>query len=148
MPTLSTARDAATLNRMDLELLQGVWTAVASRHDAELLVAGNLFAVKFLDGKLYMGTLDIDADEQPKEMIMRIDEGPIKHKGKFALCIYELEGETLRWCPTEPGSDERLTAFPPVEDGRYLCMTFRKQRPPWPPCRERQGQEGKPPERG
>ena len=129
MPTLSRHRDAATLNRIDLDQLQGVWVSVAGRQEAELLIAGNLYAVKFLDGKIYMGTLDIDAGEQPKEMIMRIDEGPIKHKGKFALCIYELEGDTLRWCPTDPGSDEQLTAFPAVDDNRYLCMTFRKQRP-------------------
>ena len=129
MPTLSRTRDTATLNRTDLEQLQGVWVSVAGQQQAELLIAGNLYAVKFLDGKIYMGTLDIDAGEQPKEMIMRIDEGPIKHKGKFALCIYELDGDTLRWCPSEPGSDEQLTAFPPEGDGRYLCMTFRKQRP-------------------
>ena len=128
MPALSSAT-AARDTRTDLEHLQGAWVSVAGRREAELLIAGNLFAFKFLDGKIYMGTLDIDAGEQPKEMVLRIDEGPVKHKGKFALCIYELDGDTLRWCPTEPGSDERLTAFPGLDDGRYLCLVFQRQRP-------------------
>ena len=95
-----------------------------------MLIAGNLFAIKFVNGKIYMGTFDLDAGERPKEMIMRIDEGPVKHKGKFAVCIYELDGDSLRWCPTEPGSDDRLTGFPELTDGRYLCLVFQRQRPP------------------
>lgn len=127
MSTLTFA--SAERARTELDHLQGVWTSVAGRHDLELIVAGSLFTVKFLDGKIYMGTLTLDATEQPREMAMRIDEGPIKHKGKFAQCIYELDGDTLRWCPTEPGSEERLTAFPAVDDSRYLCMVFQRQKP-------------------
>jgi uncharacterized protein (TIGR03067 family) len=127
MPTLTFA--GAELARVELERLQGAWTSIAGRHDAEFLIAGNLFTVKFLDGKIYMGTLTLDATEQPREMLMRIDEGPIKHKGKFSHCIYELDGDTLRWCPTEPGSEERLTGFPPVDDNRYLCTVFQRQKP-------------------
>src|SRR5216684_1386220 len=81
MPTLTFA--GAELARTELDRLQGVWTSIDGRHDVELLVAGSLFTVKFLDGKIYMGTLTLDATEQPREMLMRIDEGPIKHKGKF-----------------------------------------------------------------
>src|SRR5438094_4388738 len=101
MPVTSAVTSAVKETRADLEMLQGAWLSVSGRHQAELLIAGNLFAVKFLNGKIYMGTLDLDAGERPKEMLMRIDEGPIRHKGKFALCIYELTGDTLRWCPTE-----------------------------------------------
>jgi uncharacterized protein (TIGR03067 family) len=129
MAALSSVTSAAKETRADLEQLQGAWSSVSCRHQTELLIAGNLFAVKFLDGKIYMGTFDLDAGERPKEMVMRIDEGPVKHKGKFALCIYELDGDTFRWCPTEPGSDERLTDFPDVGDSRYLCTVFQRQRP-------------------
>jgi len=132
MAALSSVTSAAKETRADLEQLQGAWSSVSGRHPTELLIAGNLFAVKFLDGKIYMGTFDLDAGERPKEMVMRIDEGPVKHKGKFALCIYELDGDTFRWCPTEPGSDERLTDFPDVGDGRYLCTVFQRQRPRQP----------------
>ena len=132
MPTLSSASTAGRDARADLEQLQGVWTSVSGRREAQLLVAGNLFAIRFLDGQVYMGALDLEPGESPREMMMRVDEGPLKHKGKFALCIYELEGDTLRWCPTEPGSDEQLTAFPEIEDGRYLCTVFQRQRPRQP----------------
>jgi len=132
VPASSFVTGSAQETRADLEQLQGAWTSVSGRHPIELLVAGNLFAVKFLSGKIYMGTVDLDAGERPKEMVMRIDEGPVKHKGKFAVCIYELEGDTLRWCPTEPGSDDRLADFPNIDDGRYLCTVFQRQRPPQP----------------
>ena len=115
--------------RDDLDRLQGVWASVAGRREVELLVAGNLFAVKFSDGHIYMGTFDLDPGESPKEMVMRIDEGPVKHKGKFTLCIYDLEGDSLRWCPTEPGSDDHLAAFPELDDPRYLCTVFHRQPP-------------------
>src|SRR5262249_32656 len=115
--------------RNDLERLQGTWASVAGRREVELLVAGNLFAVRFSDGHIYMGTFDLDPGEAPTEMVMRIDEGPGKHKGKFTPCIYALDGATLRWCPTEPGSDDRLTTFPELDDSRYLCTVFHRQPP-------------------
>ncbi len=129
MQTAPSAARAGTDARTDLERLQGAWTSVEGRRDAELLIAGSLYAIKFVDGKIYMGTFDLDADERPPCMLMRVDEGPIKHKGKFAPCIYELDGDTLRWCPVEPGSDERLGGFPPVDDDRYLCLVFRREPP-------------------
>src|SRR5437016_3075707 len=85
MPATSSVSRAVKETRADLELLQGAWISVSGRHQAEFLIAGNLFAIKFLNGKIYMGTLDLDAGERPKEMLMRIDEGPLRHKGKFAL---------------------------------------------------------------
>ncbi len=59
-------------------------------------------------------------------MIMHLEDGPAKHKGKSAWCLYELDLGMLRWCPTEPGSEERLTAFPELDDQRYLSTIFRR----------------------
>jgi uncharacterized protein (TIGR03067 family) len=123
--TSQAVQDACT----DLERLQGVWASVAGRRQTEILIAGNSFTVKFLDGKLYMGSFHLEAGESPRVMIMRIDEGPLKHRGKIAHCIYELHEETLRWCPTEPGSDDRLTTFPGLDDEQYLCLVFHRETP-------------------
>jgi uncharacterized protein (TIGR03067 family) len=124
-----TASYFATLPQIqaDLAQLQGVWTSIAGRRQAELLIAGNLFTVRFLDGALYMGTFALDLDESPKAMDMRIDEGPIKHKGHIAHCIYDLAGDRLQWCPGEPGSERRPRAFPGDEDGQSLCLLFRRE---------------------
>ena len=115
----------------DLAQLQGAWMSIAGRRQAELLIAGNLFSIKFLDGAIYMGTFEIDPAEQPCEMDMRIDEGPIKHKGHFARCIYELIGDTLHWCPGVPGTDERPAAFPDDNEEVGLCLVFRREYPRW-----------------
>src|SRR5205823_14387763 len=69
----------------DLAQLQGAWASIAGRRQAELLIAGNLFTIKFLDGAIYMGTFEIDPSESPPAMDMRSDEGPIKHKRRIIL---------------------------------------------------------------
>jgi uncharacterized protein (TIGR03067 family) len=116
--------------RADLERLQGVWTSVSGRRPAELLVAGHMYAIKFLDGDVYIGGFDLAPEETPRAMVMRIEEGPRRHRGKIAQCIYEVEGDMLCWAAAEPGSDERLTAFPPADDRRHLAVVFRRQHPP------------------
>jgi uncharacterized protein (TIGR03067 family) len=114
--------------RADLEKLQGVWGSVSGRRPAELLVAGRLYAIKFLDGEVYVGGFDLDADESPRRMVMRIEEGPARHRGRVAHCLYELEGDMLCWCASEPGAEELLTAFPCADERRYLSLVFRRQR--------------------
>jgi uncharacterized protein (TIGR03067 family) len=112
----------------DLRRLQGTWIAVGGRREAELIVAGRLFTFRFKEGDVYMGAFWIDPTRSPRAIDMRIDEGPGKHRGKVALCVYELDGEQLRWCPTEPGTTMRLADFPPADDSNYLTLVFRRAR--------------------
>jgi uncharacterized protein (TIGR03067 family) len=120
---------AGTDARTDLELLQGTWVSVFGRREAEMLIAGGLFTVRFADGDVYMGAFRLDPTLWPKAIDMRVDEGPAQHRGKIALCVYDLHGDALLWCPTEPGTTERLAAFPPENDPRYLYTEFRRVRP-------------------
>ena len=110
--------------RADLEALQGAWHTVSGRRQAELLVSGTRFAVRFADGDIYMGVFDLDTAAAPKTMDMRIEAGPALHKGKTALCIYALENVTLRWCATSPGRSARLSAFPAETHAESLCLIF------------------------
>jgi uncharacterized protein (TIGR03067 family) len=114
----------------ELEQLQGAWASVAGPRSANLLVAGTHFTFEFLDGEIYMGTFFLDTEADPKQMDMLIEEGPNEHKGQIALCIFHVEGSVLRWCPTKPGSDRRLTGFPSVTDDRYNSLVFRQVRSP------------------
>ena len=41
--------------------------------------------------------------------------------GQVAPCLYHVEGNGLRWCPGRIGSGRRLSAFPSVDDPKYLC---------------------------
>jgi uncharacterized protein (TIGR03067 family) len=115
--------------RVELEPLQGIWTTVAGPRQAKLLVAGNRFTFEFLDGDVYMGTFELDGAAEPRRMDMRIEEGPDKHRGQVALCIYHVDGGVLRWCPARIGADQRLSCFPCVDDERYLSLVFKQLRP-------------------
>jgi uncharacterized protein (TIGR03067 family) len=118
-----------TESQVDLDRLQGAWVTVAGRRPVQLLFAGRHFTARFLDGDLYMGTFFLFVETEPREMVMWIDEGPDHHRGRIARCIYHFDKEMLRWCPSDPGSSERLTEFPPVTDVRHLCMVLQRERP-------------------
>jgi len=115
--------------RAEREVLQGTWLSVSGRREAEFIVAGYLFTVHFADGEVYMGAFQLNPRARPKLIDMRIDEGPVQHRGKIAHCIYEVDGDTLRWCAAEPGADELLTHFPSVYDNRHLSMVFQRRQP-------------------
>jgi uncharacterized protein (TIGR03067 family) len=110
----------------DAEAIQGAWMSVAGRRQAELLVSGTRFAVHFADGDIYMGTFTLGSEGWPGTMDLCIDEGPRKHKGQTALCIYELDGDQMRWCTASPGQAGRPASF--VEDDPlHLCLVFRRE---------------------
>jgi uncharacterized protein (TIGR03067 family) len=114
----------------DLGRLQGLWVSVEGRRPAQFLIEGQHFTFRFHDGETYTGGLDVVIDEWPRTMVMWIADGPAKHKGKTAVCIYELDGDRLRWCPAEPGADDPPPDFPAIEDTHYLCTIFRRESPP------------------
>ena len=109
------------------EELQGAWFSVSGRRDAELLFSGNRFTVRFADGHIYMGVFELTPTAVPRLMLMCVEEGPDHHKGKTAVCIYEVTGRTLRWCAASPGHRERLTAFPAEDHPQYLCLLFSRE---------------------
>lgn len=121
---------AAVHAQSDLEMLQGVWISIAGRREARLTISGDRFVFAFRDGEIYSGNYLLDSNAEPRHMDMRIEEGPAKYLGQLALCIYRLESDLLRWCPTRPGSGFRLTSFPSVDDERFLSLVFKPERPP------------------
>ncbi|HVS38028.1 MAG TPA: hypothetical protein VMS17_20880 [Gemmataceae bacterium] len=118
--------EAESALHTDLARLQGTWVSSAGRRVAELLVAGRLFTFRYKGGDMYMGAFWLDPSRAPRAMDMRIDEGPAMHRGKVALCIYAVDGDELHWCPTEPGTTQRLSDFPVLDDPKYLSLVFRR----------------------
>jgi uncharacterized protein (TIGR03067 family) len=115
--------------RPDFELLQGSWTSAGGRRQAEFLISGFHFTLRFADGDIYMGSFALDTNARPRGMTVRIDEGPARHRGLSALCIYEVAGDELRWCTPGPGA-ELPTAFAAIDDPHFLCLVFRREPPP------------------
>jgi hypothetical protein len=64
----------------------------------------------------------------PGQMDLKIEAGPPEYVGQLAMCIYQVEGGILRWCPSRPGSTRRLNSFPGVDDHRYLSLVFQHVR--------------------
>jgi uncharacterized protein (TIGR03067 family) len=112
----------------DLEALQGAWTAISGRRQATFLISGNHFTVHFADGEIYMGSFSVGTNGRFRTMDVQVEEGPQRHKGQSALCIYELEQDVLRWCTASPGQMDRPADF--IEaDPLHLSLVFRKHRP-------------------
>ncbi len=110
----------------DAQALQGAWRCIVGRRPAEFLIAGDRFTVHFEDGDIYMGSFELVPESWPRGMDVHIEQGPALHRGLVAHCIYEFDGDTLRWCTAAPGQAERPTAF--IErDPRHLCLVFRRE---------------------
>ena len=120
------AREEAA--RRDRERLQGTWTFVSGKREAQLLISGDHFTMRFRNGDIYVGTFTLDPTSRPRAMDMLIQDGPEPHRGKTSLAIYQFDGHHLIWAPAEPGKGERGRAFPPGDDRERLCVIFRRQR--------------------
>jgi len=124
--SLSTSVAAPERARTEIENLQGTWRAIAGQRWAELRITGNAFTFRFEEGDRYVGTLEVRPEDQPTAMDMIIAEGPSHHRGLTTLCIYELEGDEMRWCPSDPGSYRRPAQFASYFNQRALCLLFQR----------------------
>jgi uncharacterized protein (TIGR03067 family) len=113
------------LVRSGPEALQGAWLSVAGRRQAELLVSGDHLTVHFADGDIYMGRFTL-GEGRPATMDVRVEEGPPRDKGQVARCIWEVDGDTLRWCIASPGQLQRPARFDEA-DPRHLCLVFHRE---------------------
>ena len=110
----------------ELQLLQGSWISIGGKYQAEFLIAGRLYTARFENNTIYMGSLELIPTAVPKKMTMWVEEGPAHHKGKMAACLYEVDGDHLRFCATQPGNSEALDDFPAENDPNYVLLVFRR----------------------
>jgi uncharacterized protein (TIGR03067 family) len=106
--------------------LQGTWLVTSGRWKCRLHFAAHHFALHFERGDIYLGVYTVDPTRNPGAMDMTIEEGPEEYRGLTALCLYHLDGDTLRWCGNEPGHDVRHAAFPPEGHGKFPTIVFRR----------------------
>jgi uncharacterized protein (TIGR03067 family) len=112
--------------RGERERLQGVWHFVSGSREAQLLISGEHFTVQFKNGDTYIGTFTLEPIARPKRMDMKIAEGPERHRGKTALCIYALDTNRLLWAASKPGESEAPRFFPPPEDKEHVHIVFER----------------------
>lgn len=99
----------------DLDRIQGTWkgTELGGRSDEWILViTGDKIQVDGPGPEDYAGTITIDESTTPKSGTLKIETCAFDaYIGKVAQNIYKLEGDTLTWAGTEPGSGMMPTSF-------------------------------------
>jgi uncharacterized protein (TIGR03067 family) len=115
---------------LDHGRLQGTWDFFAGPREAQLIVTGDQFTIRFRNGEVYQGTFILGPTERPKTLDMVITEGPERHRGQKSLGIYAFDGDRLIWSTGKPGSTQRPRFFPAREDREPLCIVFRRQKEP------------------
>ena len=106
--------------------LQGTWIVASGRWKCQLHFAAHHFALRFANGGIYLGVYTVDPTASPGAMDMTVEDGPEPYHGLTALCLFELDGNTLRWRPNEPGNAERHAAFSPEGEGKWPTLVLRR----------------------
>jgi uncharacterized protein (TIGR03067 family) len=118
--------------KKDLDKLQGKWAAELDGKKVELKFTKDQFVIAFSDGTkevMFKGTVKIDAGSKPKHIDLTIEEGE-KFVGETARGIYELDGDTLKWCSNAPGKADRPTEFPATqgESAGLLYLVYKRSK--------------------
>jgi uncharacterized protein (TIGR03067 family) len=113
----------------DQKELQGVWESDEKPTHFVLTITGNKWEMKEKDKPefFFKGTFTLDAKAKPNAMDMKFEEGGKEIeivKGKTALAIYELAGDTLKWAANEPGDLNRPKDF--AAKGRIVAAEFKR----------------------
>jgi uncharacterized protein (TIGR03067 family) len=98
----------------DQEAIQGTWQSLTEEmrgqpapgdpRDHQMVFSGNAFKLVDGDQMLLRGTFRLDPTRSPKVIEMKVSEGAGGDAEAPVHGIYELNGDQLKWCSTEPGS--------------------------------------------
>jgi uncharacterized protein (TIGR03067 family) len=125
------ADDAEEAVKKDLKKLQGDWSMVSATQDGETapkdLVKGSKRVCKddeltvTIDERLYMkAKIVIDPAKKPRAIDYTVTEG--FNKGKKLLGIYELDGDTVKFCFARPGKDRPKDFSADTGSGRTFSV--------------------------
>jgi uncharacterized protein (TIGR03067 family) len=123
--------------KKDKEKLQGTWKAVTvegggklqdQAEEHRLIFSGDEFSIKKGEETMIKGKFKIDTSKKPKEIDMDFIEAKRDNlKGKTTLGIYELDGDTLKWCWNKPGG-ERPKEFSSQATDAHLLVTLKREK--------------------
>lgn len=125
-------------NKKDMDALQGSWKLVSRERDGKadpadaikdivVVNTGNKFELKGGPSAVgaTKGSFVIDATKKPKHMDRTPADGP--QKDKTLLCIYELDGDTLKLC-VAPAGKERPTEFSSKAGSGHILSVFKREK--------------------
>jgi uncharacterized protein (TIGR03067 family) len=119
----------------DLDKLQGTWNRESGEVDGKpapaeeirngkLTISGDKYTLTIGEQKR-SGTLKLDEKKTPKTIDIISAEGP--NKGKALLGIYELKGDTFRYCLARPGKDRPTEFSAEAGSGHMLYVNKRSK---------------------
>jgi len=124
--------------KKDVAQLQGEWSMVSGSADGSAMpdamrttarrVCKDDETTVTVGGQLFMkAKFTIEPSRKPKTIDYQMIDGPTK--GKKQLGIYEIEGDTVRFCFGSPGSERPPDFTSKPGDGRTLSVWKRKKTP-------------------
>jgi uncharacterized protein (TIGR03067 family) len=130
--------------KKEVEKLQGSWRGVSIEkrrdrvNDDQMVLSFDKSSFTLTrDGKvLLQGTFTIDPSKKQKAIDMKVTEASVaSYKGREVLGIYEVKGDVLRWCWTDPiigPAAVLLRPRPPEFDPKdvsHSLFTFKMEAP-------------------
>ena len=126
----------------DLDKLRGTWSTVSLVNNGKTLVDektppkegpstklvydGNTWMIKVGDKTVARGVFKIDSNKKPKEIDIMDESGVTNDKTK--LGIYELDGDTYKYC-LAPAGKPRPTDFTSIEGSGHSLGVSRREKP-------------------
>ena len=124
--------------KKELKKFQGTWRVVAVEENGQkvpadklrdakvtVTVKGNKHTLKYGD-QSQTATITIDPTTKPKRYDMTDPEGP--KKGQVLQGIYELEGDTWKYCQDKTGKG-RPTEFSGKAGSGWVLVIMKKEKP-------------------
>jgi uncharacterized protein (TIGR03067 family) len=118
--------------RKGLKMIDGIWQSTSAEMSGKTMPDAVVKTMKLelKDGKYTVGndsgTVSVDPGKKPKEMEVKGVQGP--NKGKTFLCIYELDGDTMRICYDLSGKS-RPKEFKTTEGTQLFLVTYKRKKP-------------------
>jgi uncharacterized protein (TIGR03067 family) len=129
------------LSKKDLDKLQGTWLTVSLVSNGKTLMGenvppkpgpvtklayeGNRWMVKVGDETVASGVIRIDATRTPKEIDVLDETGTNDEKAQ--LGIYELDGDTYKYCLAPPGKPRPTELSSQAGSGHSLGVSKREK---------------------
>ena len=117
--------------RKEMSRLEGEWSMVSGEIDRQPLPAEYVKGAKrtardgettvMIGGRLFMkARYTVDSGKSPKAIDYAMTDGPTK--GKTQLGIYELDGDTVKFCFAAPGKERPKEFTTAAGRGRTLSV--------------------------
>ena len=118
------ARFEGTWKWVSIEMEKMKLSADALEHP-RLKLMGDKFSVTEENNATFGGTFKVDPSKKPKTIDVTFGDGP--EKGKKALGIYELEGDTYKVI-TDPAGKSRPTEFAVKPGSGHVLQVLKREK--------------------